>query len=315
MRRQLIAAYRHRKDQTCPSSSIGSSTSEQNADAKISELDPLVHFVLVGVRAGQSPHPLIDIEYIREQVPHIMTPDPTVASLWSVLSNDLADPSPYFSCTYYKSQLNDTIPIEGLLKHFLEQGLEDGLKPHQLVDPVWYSNQIRDCPDALSGLRHFVSQGDRDGRPPSPNFDSQHYLRSNPDVAAARFPALRHYLTRGRQEGRSYCPLALRSAMDKNQHIDAPSSSGKIAVELLMADETIWRDARTLNYIMGSEAWSRLDEIEREAQLNGDHAIGRRTQLTKEAFRLLPLAWSGKLTDVALLRYLVSRGYGGPTDG
>jgi hypothetical protein len=287
---------------------------EQNADARGDDVDALMHFVMIGIRRQQSPHPLIDFDHIREQVPEVLRPHPTIASLWEVLCDDRADPSPYFNRVYYRNQLKDRTPAGGLLKHFLEQGLEAGLEPNRLLNPVWYCNQLPGCRDVMSGLRHFVSQGDKDGRPPSPEFDSQHYLRSNPDVAAARVPALRHYITRGQQEGRSYAPLVLPSLGDTIRHTDARNSIGSIPVEVLMTDETIWRDARTLNYVLGNEAWSRLDEIERDARANGDHAREWKTQMTKEALRLLPLLWTHKLTDPGLVLYLSTRGYG-PSGG
>lgn len=51
-------------------------------------------------------------------------------------------------------------------------------------------------------LRHFIRRGEGMGFRPNPGFCPESYLRRNPDVAAAGLAPFRHYLTRGRDEGR-----------------------------------------------------------------------------------------------------------------
>jgi O-antigen biosynthesis protein len=76
-----------------------------------------------------------------------------------------------------------------------------------LFDPLWYAaHQIGEPSDPLSALRHFVLQGDSEGRPPGPAFSGDKYLQLHPDVAEAGIPALAHYLTYGKAEGRDYLP-------------------------------------------------------------------------------------------------------------
>jgi hypothetical protein len=275
---------------------------ERNPDAYNTTADGFLHFVMFGVRRRWAPHPLIDLGHIREQQPGSLPDAPTIADLWRILEDNLVDPSPYFSLSHYKSQLRDVIAHGSLLKHFLREGLATGLRPNRFLDPIWYCNQLPSGHHALSAIRHFVLQGDREGRPPSEHFDSQHYLRSHPDVAAAGMPPLLHYLTRGIAEGRTYRPLSLQPEKEVASDASVPNE--------LYSDETIWRDARTFNYLFGTEAtWAKLAAMEREDRLRGNNEGARRAHLTATALRLLHRAWSGQINDLKLVHYLTTRGY------
>jgi GT2 family glycosyltransferase len=177
-------------------------------DFKPEETDPFLHFLVMGCAQGRSPHPLIDPGYIDSADKHLFAGGCGIGKLYEVLLYNLADPSPYFSLTYYRGCLAEDEDIsKGLLAHFLSQGLNRGLKPHPLFDPLWYAaSQIDDPSDPLSAMRHFVLQGDLEGRPPSPTFSGTRYFQRYPDVARAGSPALAHYLTHGRAEGRDYLP-------------------------------------------------------------------------------------------------------------
>jgi hypothetical protein len=274
---------------------------ERNPDVYNTTADGFLHFVMFGVRGRRAPHPLIDLDYIREQRRGILPDAPTMGDLWHILDDNLVDPSPYFSLSYYKSQLRGVIVHGSLLKHFLREGIATELRPNRFLDPIWYCKQPPRSDKALSAIRHFVLQGDREGRPPSQNFDSQHYLRSHPDVAAAGMPPLLHYLTRGIAEGRTYRPLSLQP--------EKAASDTSVPSELYL-DETIWRDARTFNYVLGTgEASAKLAAMEREACVSGNNKEVHRAQLTATALRLLHLAWSRQIDDPKLLHYLMMRGY------
>ena len=52
-------------------------------------------------------------------------------------------------------------------------------------------------------LVHYLARGWVEGREPSPRFDTQAYLRANPDVAAAGLNPFTHYVLHGHVEGRS----------------------------------------------------------------------------------------------------------------
>ena len=177
-------------------------------DVSPEEMDPFLHFFAFGCAQGRSPHPLIDPGHMISIDEHLLPAGYGTDELHDVLRYDLADPSPYFLLTYYKSCLaaeEDT--SQGLLAHFLSQGLSRGFKPNPLFDPLWYgAKQIGEPSDPSAALRQFVLQGDLEGRPASPAFSGARYFRRYPDIAEVGVPPLAHYLTHGKDEGRACLP-------------------------------------------------------------------------------------------------------------
>ena len=131
------------------------------------DIDPLVHFMKWGVAETRTPHPLIDIKYIQATAPDLLPDPPTIEALHDVLSQDRADPSPLFSLDYYRRQLGDPVAVRGgLLRHFLEVGLLQGLKPNPHFDPIaHYRRADVKTHDIRSALRHFALSGETAPRP------------------------------------------------------------------------------------------------------------------------------------------------------
>jgi FkbM family methyltransferase len=131
-------------------------------DITRAEVDPLIHFMNWGVVEGRNPHPFVDLSYIRSIDKALLAPPASVGALAEVLAGDLADPSPYFSIDFYKSQLRGDVPEGGSLCHYLHQGAVRGLKPNPGMDPIAYDRQmnIKDS-DIRSCLRDFVLRGGR----------------------------------------------------------------------------------------------------------------------------------------------------------
>jgi glycosyl transferase family 2 len=105
-------------------------------DIEQGQIDPLIHFIHWGVAESRSPHPLIDLDHIRAAAPELLPEPASIPDLYRVLDQDLADPSRYFAQEYYKSQLPPGSVVRGLLRHFLEHGLLQGLKPVPGFQPV-----------------------------------------------------------------------------------------------------------------------------------------------------------------------------------
>jgi GT2 family glycosyltransferase len=67
----------------------------------------------------------------------------------------------------------------------------------------WY---LRSYPDvAAAGIdpvHHYIAHGAAEGRKPAPSVDTRGYLSANPDVAAGGMDPLLHYILHGRAEGR-----------------------------------------------------------------------------------------------------------------
>jgi len=62
-------------------------------------------------------------------------------------------------------------------------------------------------------LRHFILQGEIMGLQPNPEFSPTSYLRLNPDVEQSGIRPFRHFLTRGREEGRIARELVSRETL------------------------------------------------------------------------------------------------------
>ena len=76
----------------------------------------------------------------------------------------------------------------------------------EFFDADWYTARYPICGGAPTAAIHYLRSGAFEGLDPGPDFDTSAYLRANPDVAAARMPALAHYLLHGRAEGRRLRP-------------------------------------------------------------------------------------------------------------
>ena len=97
-------------------------------------------------------------------------------------------------------------------RRWLERARAERLvRRSQLFDPAWYLAEYPDVASSgLDPLRHFLSRGRREGRNPSAAFDTADYMKRYPDVARAGMNPLVHYLRRGRREGREIRPAAPR---------------------------------------------------------------------------------------------------------
>ncbi|MBV1704333.1 MAG: hypothetical protein KGQ28_05965, partial [Hyphomicrobiales bacterium] len=58
------------------------------------------------------------------------------------------------------------------------------LRASPLLDPVWYRETYADLRDTpIDVARHYLLHGAKEGRNPGPEFDTNQYLRINPDIA------------------------------------------------------------------------------------------------------------------------------------
>jgi hypothetical protein len=77
----------------------------------------------------------------------------------------------------------------------------------EFFDANWYAARHPECGGAPFAGIHYLRTGAFEGHDPGPDFVTAAYLRANPDVTAARIPALAHYLLYGRAEGRRLRPV------------------------------------------------------------------------------------------------------------
>jgi lipopolysaccharide biosynthesis protein/tetratricopeptide (TPR) repeat protein len=117
---------------------------KKHRDARGAALDPILHYLRRGAKAGLDPHPLFDSD-------------------WYLATNrDVA--------------ARDVNP----LVHYIHSGAGEGRAPHPLFDTMWY---LKNNPDVVvSGknpLAHYLSFGAFEGRAPHPLFDTNSHLARN----------------------------------------------------------------------------------------------------------------------------------------
>lgn len=69
-------------------------------------------------------------------------------------------------------------------------------------DPAWYAARHRGVLPKWAAY-HYVQRGSFEGHDPGPDFSTMAYYLASPDVVAQGVPALVHYETSGRAEGRT----------------------------------------------------------------------------------------------------------------
>jgi len=165
--------------------------------------DPLLHFIEFGFAELRAPHPLIDLRFIVAGDPQILGTPPSLTALMELLDYDLVAPSPYFDPEEYRERVGDAAPPNGMLQHFLTEGLAAGFAANPYLDHLWYAARYPEVSgDPYQALRHFIVLGDVEARSAGPRFNGRLYRARYPDVAAAALPPLWHYLVHGKGEGR-----------------------------------------------------------------------------------------------------------------
>jgi hypothetical protein len=174
------------------------------------ELDPVVHYLVFGVREGLNPHPLFDAAYYRSLYTEVDASgkDPFLHYLERGSRTGLS-PHPLFDGRYYRGQYPE-VDDSGMdpFSHYLERGSRAGLSPHPLFDGGYYLRMYPDVEKAgVNHLIHYLLDGFRDGRNPHPLFSSSYYLERNRYVAETGLNPLVHYVRSGYREGMNPHPL------------------------------------------------------------------------------------------------------------
>jgi GT2 family glycosyltransferase/ubiquinone/menaquinone biosynthesis C-methylase UbiE len=164
----------------------------------VSTDDPLGHFFAKGWRDGLSPHPLIWIERLREQLNCELSVNVFEAYLTNCEFYH-ASPHPLFDSALYLAENQDVADKKlNPLLHYCTLGWREGRDPHPLFANDWYLNRYPDVSaTGRSPLEHFVSHGGFEGRLPHPLFDTNYYLDRYQDARITAFDALTHYVLVG----------------------------------------------------------------------------------------------------------------------
>ena len=163
--------------------------------------DAAVHFLAIGAGSGYRPHALFDGEWWRESRGEGCHTNPFLDYLDTPERWTLS-PSPYLvvKADARASPQSDDASPLGLYR--ASDG-HAGLERSPLFDPEFYA---RNNPDVVAAgfdlLLHFIENGGREGRSPCVCFDAFHYLSTNLDVKRRGEEPLRHFLMRGARQGR-----------------------------------------------------------------------------------------------------------------
>ncbi|MEA1831508.1 hypothetical protein U8607_05365 [Methylobacterium durans] len=196
------------------------------ADVGRAGVNPLSHYDQTGWREGRDPGANFDTELYLLRNPDVKAAgiDPLAHYLDFGRYEGRAAPAPAigrsadlnaargFDVAFYLLD-NADVAREALAasdtlafarQHYLTFGWREGRDGNAFFDTDAY---LRANPDVRAAgvdpLAHYDTFGWREGRDPSAAFDTSTYLAQNPDVAAARIDPLLHYLAYGIYEGRT----------------------------------------------------------------------------------------------------------------
>jgi GT2 family glycosyltransferase/ADP-heptose:LPS heptosyltransferase len=186
-------------------------------------MDPLDHYLSIGVAQGFNPHPVFDTSYYLERHPHAK-----------------------------QSGFNP-------LQDFLIFGAAEQRHPHPLFDTSWYFEQYPDVAAArLNPLLHYLARGLAERREPNPRFNTRRYLDRHPEVAVLGANPLVHYLSNRRRiqvhRGRALGDVLLTTPVLKALRIKYPDDEIVVTTEfpeILYGNPYIDASLRGANYLPG----------------------------------------------------------------
>jgi len=111
------------------------------------------------------------------------------------------------------------------------------LRDSGLFESEYYLRLNPDVRNAgVDPILHYLQFGGAEGRDPSPDFDSSWYLDTNPDVKKAGINPLLHYLSHGKKEGRQIRAVAESPALENKLKppVKQLESTGKVVPDYVM---------------------------------------------------------------------------------
>ena len=128
-------------------------------DVAAAGLDPLEHFLRIGINWGRNPCRLFDSKH-------------------------------------YLSQVSGKRPVEIPLLDYLSAGWREHLSPHPLFDLAWYLERNEDIVAAgIEPLGHFFQHGGMEGRQPHPAFPTHRVLERCPHLRETGRNPLDYYIS------------------------------------------------------------------------------------------------------------------------
>lgn len=156
--------------------------------AEILEIEPLVHFCIVGWKLGLDPSVDFSVLGYLELYPDVA--ESGVNPLWHYISLGRKEGREFLRPAEYAVRKQDSTwsDINAIKAEF---------------DHVFYNSEYPDVRVAgIDPVKHYWSIGWREGRDPVHWFSSAYYLEANPDVRDLDLNPFWHYVVAGRAEGR-----------------------------------------------------------------------------------------------------------------
>ncbi len=192
----------------------------RNPDVAAAGVNPLTHFETFGFKEGRNPDAWFDTNYYLARNPDVRAAglDP-LAHYEAFGWREGRDPSLLFSNPKYLGA-NPDVKAAGVdpLQHYLAFGRSEGrmaflpggtATADPLVNAAFYDRQLgaslipTGAPAQQQAATGYDATGWERGLNPDALFDTNYYLRQNPDVAAAHVNLLLHYEQFGWKEGRN----------------------------------------------------------------------------------------------------------------
>ncbi|NBW10303.1 MAG: glycosyltransferase [Caulobacteraceae bacterium] len=180
----------------------------RNPDVRASGLSAADHYFQFGWKEERSPHPVINLAWLKMQHPEIGDQEPLA---WFVYKGRAAGArlSPIFDEAYYRAHHQDVIDAKyDPLQHFLDYGWKERRASHWLFRDSDYRAVNADAAAAFEyASEHYVQHGVLEGRSLSTLFWPDWYLDQTGGLPEAQRDPFGHFETVGCKQNLSPHPM------------------------------------------------------------------------------------------------------------
>lgn len=184
-------------------------------------VNPLIHYSTVGWKRKYSPSFEFDAKkyynkYLKNDVNFVFDPLTHYLTIGKEIGYNcfrfdyhrgdcnIIIESKLFSYEWYELKYPDMENQDSLL-HYCIFGYKEGRNPNPFFNTNWYTNQYLDIGDE-NPLVHYITKGWKKNYSPSPLFSVKKYLEKHPEIKKSKVEPLKHFLTKGKNEGFLYIP-------------------------------------------------------------------------------------------------------------
>jgi GT2 family glycosyltransferase len=169
---------------------------QNNPDVHDAGMEALAHFCNFGIKEKRSPHPLIDLYFISDQMQVEIL---NLAQLSDYIKSNNRT-SPYFDSQFYLDAYRDIAMSDmTALYHFIIAGGSEQRLPNPYFNYEIYKHEAKlDNVDGFSAFIDHVVRGDKEKVEFSKNFDYNYYYENYSDHLNGESRLYRHYVIAGK---------------------------------------------------------------------------------------------------------------------